>query len=128
MKLLIISDIHGNYHALRAVIQAVAHDRMLCCGDLVVGCPFPQQCIDAVKDGGGPVCTGNHDDAVAHARKVSDHLPEQLAHYGPVLDRAATLTRGQIMLLNTPPLFSFHRTTVFVPRELSESEGLSTKR
>jgi len=37
-----------------------------------------------------------------------------------------TLTRGQIMLLNTPPLFSFHRTTVFVPRELSESEGLST--
>jgi hypothetical protein len=39
-----------------------------------------------------------------------------------------TLTRGQIMLLNTPPLFSFHRTTVFVPRELSESEGLSTKR
>ena len=40
----------------------------------------------------------------------------------------ATLTRGQISLLNIPPLFSFHRNTVFVPRELSESEGLSTKR
>lgn len=39
-----------------------------------------------------------------------------------------TQTRGQVMLLNTPPLFSFHRNTVFVPREVSESEGLSTKR
>lgn len=39
-----------------------------------------------------------------------------------------TLTRGTVMLLNTPPLFSLHRNTVFVPREVSESEGLSTKR
>jgi hypothetical protein len=39
-----------------------------------------------------------------------------------------TQTRGQVMLLNTPPLFSLHRNTVFVPREVSESEGLSTKR
>ena len=38
-----------------------------------------------------------------------------------------TQTRGQVMLLNTPPLFSLHRNTVFVPREVSESEGLSTK-
>ena len=39
-----------------------------------------------------------------------------------------TQTRGQVMLLNIPPLFSLHRNTVFVPREVSESEGLSTKR
>lgn len=39
----------------------------------------------------------------------------------------STLTRGRVMLLNTPPLFSMHRKTVFVPREVSESEGLSTK-
>ena len=38
-----------------------------------------------------------------------------------------TQTRGQVMLLNTPPLFSLHRDTVFVPREVSEAEGLSTK-
>lgn len=38
-----------------------------------------------------------------------------------------TQTRGQVMLLNTPPLFSFHRHTHFVPREVSEAEGLSTK-
>ena len=40
----------------------------------------------------------------------------------------SALTRGAVMLLNTPPLFSFHRDAVFVPREISEAEGLSTKR
>lgn len=38
-----------------------------------------------------------------------------------------TLTRGQISLLNVPPLLSFHRQTVLVPREISEGDGLSTK-
>ncbi len=38
----------------------------------------------------------------------------------------ASQTRGQVMLMNVPPLFSFHRSTTFVPRELSESEGLTT--
>jgi hypothetical protein len=36
-------------------------------------------------------------------------------------------TRGKITLLNTPPLFSLHRNTIFVPREVSEAEGLSTR-
>ncbi|MEM7012168.1 MAG: DUF4838 domain-containing protein, partial [Verrucomicrobiota bacterium] len=36
-------------------------------------------------------------------------------------------TRGEIIFLNTPPLLSLHRGTIFVPREVSESEGLSTK-
>lgn len=39
-----------------------------------------------------------------------------------------TQTRGEILFLNTPPLLSFHRGTIFVPREVSESEGLSTQR
>lgn len=37
-----------------------------------------------------------------------------------------TQTRGEVIFLNSPPLLSFHRNTAFVPRELSESEGLST--
>ncbi|MCA9207328.1 MAG: DUF4838 domain-containing protein, partial [Planctomycetales bacterium] len=52
---------------------------------------------------------------------VPDGADGQLWH-------TTTLTRGRITLLNTPPLLSFHRGTVFVPRELSESEGLSTNR
>lgn len=52
--------------------------------------------------------------------KVSDGADGRLWH-------TTTQTRGEVMLLNTPPLFSFHRNTVFVPREVSESEGLSTQ-
>jgi hypothetical protein len=37
-----------------------------------------------------------------------------------------SLTRGQISLLNIPPLLSFHRQTTFVPREVSEAGGLTT--
>lgn len=42
-----------------------------------------------------------------------------------------SLTRGEIALLNVPPLLSFHRDTVFIPREVAESnqdEGLKAKR
>ncbi len=39
-----------------------------------------------------------------------------------------TLTRGQFSLLNVPPLLSFHRDTVFVPREIAEGEELSTRK
>lgn len=39
-----------------------------------------------------------------------------------------SLTRGQISLLNIPPLLSFHSQTVLVPREVSEAEGLTTRK
>jgi hypothetical protein len=38
------------------------------------------------------------------------------------------MTRGKVSLLNVPPLLSFHRDTVLVPREVAESEGLSTSK
>ena len=33
------------------------------------------------------------------------------------------MTRGQVSLLNVPPLLSLHRTTVFIPREIAQAEG-----
>ena len=39
-----------------------------------------------------------------------------------------TNTRGQFSLLNIPPLLSFHRTPIFVPREISEGDGLTTQK
>jgi hypothetical protein len=38
-----------------------------------------------------------------------------------------SMTRGQVSFLNVPPLLSFHRETVFVPREVSEGDGLTTR-
>jgi len=38
------------------------------------------------------------------------------------------MTRGQVSLLNVPPLMSFHPGTMLVPREVSEADGLTTRK
>ena len=96
MKILIISDIHGNVHALAAVLKHAAHDALLCCGDLVVDYPFPGPCIRAVQAAGTHVCKGNNDDLVAKKEAASDHLSERWAHYAAAIDRAAALTQAAI--------------------------------
>ncbi|AKB85499.1 metallophosphoesterase [Methanococcoides methylutens] len=64
MKLLIISDIHGNKAALDAVLS-VPHDEVICLGDLVDYGPDPAECIELIKKEDIPVIKGNHDNAVA---------------------------------------------------------------
>jgi hypothetical protein len=43
VKILIISDIHGNYHALDCVMKNVRFDVLICCGDIAVDYPFPER-------------------------------------------------------------------------------------
>ena len=64
MKLLIISDIHGNIEALTAVLE-VEHDAVVCLGDLVDYGPAPAECIDLIRQSGIRTIMGNHDNAVA---------------------------------------------------------------
>ena len=64
MKLLIISDIHGNIEALNAVLN-VEHDAVVCLGDLVDYGPAPAECIDLIRQAGIYTIMGNHDNAVA---------------------------------------------------------------
>ncbi len=64
MKILVISDIHGNKEALDAVM-AVPHDDAVCLGDLVDYGPSPGECIDLLREQDIPTIRGNHDNAVA---------------------------------------------------------------
>lgn len=64
MKLLIISDIHGNKDALDAVLS-VPHDEVICLGDLVDYGPDPVECIELIKNENIPIIKGNHDNAVS---------------------------------------------------------------
>jgi putative phosphoesterase len=96
MVFLIISDIHGNYHALDRVLKAVQFDLLLCCGDLVVDYPFPEQCINALKASCTHICLGNNDYNVAHGQKASTYVGERYAHLAKDLDRATDLTIGLI--------------------------------
>jgi predicted phosphodiesterase len=63
----IFGDIHGNLHALEAVLKAYESERIdtyLCTGDLVGYGAFPRECIAAVRKLTTHVVAGNHDFAV----------------------------------------------------------------
>jgi predicted phosphodiesterase len=66
MNYAIISDIHGNYDALSAVLADIAGsrvDRVICLGDIVGYGAEPQKCIEEVKSLTNWVVAGNHDHA-----------------------------------------------------------------
>jgi len=65
MRYLILSDIHGNLEALRAVL-AVARDgcdQVVCCGDLVGYGPDPNAVVEWARENVAVVVRGNHDKA-----------------------------------------------------------------
>jgi putative phosphoesterase len=65
MKLLILSDIHGNWPALEAVLEAEADfDAAAFCGDVVDYGPCPVECLRWVAEHADHVARGNHDNAL----------------------------------------------------------------
>ncbi|WP_188311909.1 metallophosphoesterase family protein [Salinarimonas soli] len=64
MKLLILSDIHANHDALRAVPED--YDELWVLGDLVNYGPEPAEAVAWVRARASLVVQGNHDHAVAH--------------------------------------------------------------
>lgn len=67
MRLALISDIHANYPALRAMLEVLDEmeiDNWLCLGDLVGYGPQPEECISEIRQREIPCLLGNHDSAV----------------------------------------------------------------
>lgn len=67
MKVLIISDVHGNFEALEAVAAAEPHDMVICLGDIVGYGPEPGACVRWVSSRAQLTVQGNHDRALADA-------------------------------------------------------------
>lgn len=66
MRFLVVSDMHGNWSAFEAVLEAfppAAYDGVLVLGDLVGYGARPNEIVDAVRGlpAGGAVIRGNHD-------------------------------------------------------------------
>ena len=64
MRYGVISDVHGNLHALLAAIEVLERagvERYLCLGDLVGYGPFPNECARRVAELGAVCVAGNHD-------------------------------------------------------------------
>lgn len=105
MRHLIISDIHANPYALRAVLDnAPPHDGVIVLGDLVDYGPRPGEVIDEVRSLGAKVVRGNHDEAVA---KGIDCGCGPATHHLSVLTRErisyGTLSKADIAWLDTLP-------------------------
>ena len=79
MRFGIISDIHGNLVALRAVLDALnarGIDRLICLGDVVGYGPDPEACLDLVAEHDATTIVGNHEEALCCpeiAAKFNDH-------------------------------------------------------
>jgi predicted phosphodiesterase len=64
MRYGVLADVHGNLHALGAVLETLRRaevDRFLCLGDLVGYGPFPNECVRMVAELPGACVAGNHD-------------------------------------------------------------------
>lgn len=89
MKRALISDIHGNFEALSAVLEKIRQlevDEIVCLGDIVGYGPDPVRCLDTVIDNCQLTILGNHDQAA-----VFD--PQG---FNPVALRAIYWTRDQL--------------------------------
>ena len=63
--MLVISDIHSNYTALKTVLDAAEpFDGVLFAGDIVGFGPHPNECVDAIRKLDVKSVMGNHDHAI----------------------------------------------------------------
>ncbi len=88
MPTAVISDIHGNAEALRAVLADIETrnvDRIICLGDIVGYGPEPLECVDLVAERCAWSLIGNHDFAVLY----------EPTNFNPGAEQAAFWTRDQ---------------------------------
>jgi predicted phosphodiesterase len=74
MRVIVLSDVHGNLPALEAVL-AEPHDLILCLGDLVGFGPDPGACVRRIRETAAVVVQGDYDRAAAEGLPPSDRGP-----------------------------------------------------
>ncbi|MEL6328473.1 MAG: metallophosphoesterase family protein [Planctomycetota bacterium] len=88
MPTAIVSDIHGNAVAFRAVLEDIESrgiDRVVCLGDVIGYGPDPLECVDLVREECAWSLMGNHDFGVLY----------EPTNFNPAAESAAFWTRDQ---------------------------------
>ncbi|MEJ5188867.1 MAG: metallophosphoesterase family protein [Breznakiellaceae bacterium] len=77
MKILVLSDIHANLSALKAILEApgLEWDQALCLGDIVGYGPEPEECVQLVFEVCSVILAGNHDLAACNRIGIEDFSP-----------------------------------------------------
>src|SRR5271166_6463387 len=111
MKLLIVSDIHGNWAALQSVLDAEADfDKILCLGDLVDYGPEPAACVTwAMQQRDESIfIQGNHDWGVAFKKDPRSSPPFRRLTDSTQTFSLKVLSDPMLMFLGTlKPIDSF---------------------
>lgn len=67
-RIAVISDIHSNIYALEVILQDIQKrrniDEIICLGDIVGYYPFPNECIELIREECSISMLGNHDAGV----------------------------------------------------------------
>jgi predicted phosphodiesterase len=113
VRIAVLSDVHGNLHALEAVLKSITADEpdaVWCLGDLVGYGPQPNQCCTLVAERADICLIGNHDlgvlgrlnlddfsvDAAAVARWTADVLEDDAHRFLNALEPQSD--QGEIAL------------------------------
>ena len=75
MRFAVVSDIHGNLHALEAVLADVEREsveELWCLGDVVGYGPKPNECCDLIRAQAAVALCGNHDLAALGVLDIGD--------------------------------------------------------
>ncbi|NPA13084.1 MAG: metallophosphoesterase family protein [Aquificae bacterium] len=91
MRIAVLSDIHGNIHALEEVAKDIKNqsvDKIFCLGDIVNFGAYPKECLDWVKENCDITLKGENDIFVAD--------PEQLILPNPYAIQSADWTYDQL--------------------------------
>jgi len=92
LRYAVLADIHGNFHALDAVLRAIKDEgveTIVCVGDVAGYAAMPRECLQAIRELAACVVAGNHDFGVvgrvdllyfnADARDAIEWTKDQLA-------------------------------------------------
>jgi predicted phosphodiesterase len=93
MRVILISDIHGNLLALQAVLrdaQPAPGDVVACLGDTATLGPHPREVLHILRELGGPCIMGNHDAFLVQPELVRAYTQV------PVITQAVDWCRAQL--------------------------------
>ncbi len=102
MQILVVSDVHANFHALRAVLDAAPPcDKMLCLGDIVGYGASPNECCQLLRERGAICLSGNHDAALS-GHDLTERM-NALAQFSNEWTRTILTPQNRVWLASLSP-------------------------
>ena len=124
MRILVISDIHGNLDALKSVFSdAGDYDTVICAGDITGYGAYPAECIQLISLAKFYTVRGNHDDAVGELCSLDNDWFHDEARISIDIHRNLLIEKEKSWLRNLPLTLNLE----FNNRKISVFHGSPTQ-